>query len=64
MPRTLDLVNQWTDQLVQHLAPSSKPAGSKSFTTDVQSVGKFLPFKIVSQQLYGQVFNEEVSSMF
>lgn len=62
MPRTLDLVNQWADQLVQHAAPSSKPAAGKSFTTDVQSVGKFLPFKIVSQQLYGQVFNEEVSS--
>ncbi|KAL7907288.1 cytochrome P450 [Trichoderma velutinum] len=59
MPRTLDLVNQWADQLVQHSAPSSKPAARESFTTDVQSVGKFLPFKIVSQQLYGQVFNEE-----
>ncbi|KAL7944855.1 cytochrome P450 [Trichoderma barbatum] len=59
MPQTLDLVNQWADQLVQHPIPTSNLAASESFTTDVQSVGKFLPFKIVSQQLYGQVFNEE-----
>ncbi|KAL7789653.1 cytochrome P450 [Trichoderma afarasin] len=62
MPRTLNLVNQWADQLVQHSISSSKPTASKSFTTDVQSVGKFLPFKIVSQQLYGQVFDEEFFS--
>jgi cytochrome P450 len=49
---------QWCDGL-----SSAAEAEKGTFVIDIKRPSKFLPFRLVSQQLYGEVFSEEVRTV-
>jgi len=62
IPKFSAKISGWVDALPTEAAKA--PSTNGSFVLDVKKPSRFLPFQLVAIQLYGDAFNDKVTSPF